>query len=106
MTSNKIFRIKVKVDNDIEQILCKMGTQQCTVIKFSNNDELVVYVNNYATETSAGLYMQHFGQLKDNADKIKRKVAVIAQQVNHLFYLIYLFYFRYENYREFFSFKK
>ena len=74
MASNKLFRIKVNVDNDIEQVICKMGNQQCTDIKF-NNGELVVYLNNYATEMSAGFYLQHFNLLLDNSDKIKKSLV-------------------------------
>ena len=91
MASNKLFRIKVNVDNDIEQVICKMGNQQCTVIKFNNNDKLIVYLNNYATEMSAGFYLQHFNLLLDNSDKIKRIIGVMAQQASQLFDLIYVF---------------
>ena len=85
MASNKAFRVKVNEAHDIEQVIFKMGTQQCVVLKFNNNDELVAYLNNYATEMSAGFYIQQFNHMIDNADKIKRIVAVMAHQVGQLF---------------------
>ena len=61
-SGNKILRIKVHDKQEIGQVILKLGSQQCLVLKFNANDDIVVYLNNYATEMSAGSYMNQFNQ--------------------------------------------
>ena len=53
-SGNKIFRIKVNDKQEIDQVILKLGSQQCLVLKLNANDDIVVYLNNYVTEMSAG----------------------------------------------------
>ena len=75
-SGNKTFRIKV---NDEQEV--KMGSQQCLVLKFNANDEVVVYLNNYATKMSAGFYLNQFYQLLEQSE-IAQIITLMGAQVS------------------------
>ena len=75
-------------------MILKLGSQQCLVLKFNANDDIVVYLNNYATEMSAGLYLNQFNQVVEQSEKIAQIIALMGAQVSLCFsvsILIFIF---------------
>ena len=98
-SGNKIFRIRVNVNDkqEVDQVIVKMGSQQCLVLKFNANDDVVVYLNNHATEMSAGFYLHQFNQLLEQSEKIAQIIALMGAQVSPCFSVsILIFIFDYE----------
>ena len=88
-SGNKIFCIKVNSDQEIEQVVMKLGNQQCLVMKFNNNNDIGVYFNNYATEMSAGFYLTQFTLIVEQSEKTGQILALMGAQVSIWF--VYLF---------------
>ena len=76
-SGNKIFRIRVNDKQEVDQVIVKMGSQQCS-------DDVVVYLNNYATEMSAGFYLNQFNKLLEQSEKIAQIIALMGAQVSLL----------------------
>ena len=72
-SGNKNFRIKINHKQEIDQVILKLGSQQC----FNANDDIVKYLNNYATEMSAGFYLN---QDVEQSEKIAQIIALMGAQ--------------------------
>ena len=86
-SGNKNFRIKINHKQEIDQVILKLGSQQC----FNANDDIVKYLNNYATEMFAGFYLN---QDVEQSEKIAQIIALMGAQVSLRFsvsILIFIF---------------